>query len=173
MPAFAAGESGAVLVGQVVGAGRDDLVMMIVKMTTKLTVVYTAFCSILFLVFAHDLVLAFKPDAETLTIGMRLMRISILFLVIDATNIVARASLRATGDVRYPAWVNVLTAWVMTPPLTWLLGLHFGLGAFGGSIGLCGEVIAGTAFQWLRLRNGNWKPHAERMRSTVLAIADA
>jgi MATE family multidrug resistance protein len=169
MPALAIGEAGAVLVGQVVGAARDELVLPIARMTGRLVAAYTALCTVLFLAFASPLVAAFKADAETLAIGIRLVRTSTLFLVADGVNIVARSALRGTGDVKYPAWVGVISSWVMTPPLTWLLGYHFGLGAFGGWLGLSGEVFAGAAFQWLRLWKGGWKKHAERTRTEMLA----
>ena len=71
--------------------------------------------------------------------------VAAIFQVFDGANVVARGVLRGTGDVVWPAWVGILTAWVATPPLTWLLGWHFGLGALGGWIGLCAEIIVGAA----------------------------
>jgi MATE family multidrug resistance protein len=73
--------------------------------------------------------------------------------------------------VKFPAWIGVLCSWGMTPPLAWLLGYHYGLGAFGGWLGLAGEVLLGAGLQWLRLQRGGWRPHAERTRAEVLAIA--
>jgi Na+-driven multidrug efflux pump len=48
-------------------------------------------------------------------------------------------------------------AWMMTPPLTWLLGARAGLGAVGGWLGLCGESVLGAAILWRRLRSGSWR----------------
>ena len=172
MPAFAIGEAAAVLVGQAVGAARDELVVPICKLALRVVGGYTTLCTIVFASLAPQIVAMFTKDAETRTIGVSLVRVSALFLIMDGANIVARSVLRGTGDVRFPAWVGVICSWGLTPPLAWLLGFHFGLGAFGGWLGLSGEVFLGATVQWFRVKNGRWKRHAERMRSEVIAIAD-
>ena len=68
----------------------------------------------------------------------------------DGANVVARGVLRGAGDVRFSALLSVLTAWVTTPPLTLLLGVTLGLGAFGGWLGLCAEIMLGAAVLWHR-----------------------
>jgi MATE family multidrug resistance protein len=80
---------------------------------------------------------------------------------------VARSLLRGVGDVRFGAVVGVVTAWLLTPPLTWLLGWHLGLGAFGGWIGLTCETIIGALVLWQRIARGRWLPAAERARSAT------
>ena len=172
MPAFAVGESAAVLVGQAVGAARDDLVMPIFRLAVRVVGGYTTLCTIVFASLAPQIVALFTTDPEARTVGVSLVRISALFLIMDGANIVARSVLRGTGDVRFPAWIGVICSWGLTPPLAWLLGFHFGMGAFGGWLGLSGEVFLGATIQWLRVKNGGWKPYAERMRNEVLTIAD-
>jgi len=88
---------------------------------------------------------------------VRLLRVAALFQISDGANIVAREVLRGVGDVRFAAVVGVVTAWMMTPPLTWLLGRHLGLGAVGGWLGLCGESVLGAALLWRRLVGGGWR----------------
>jgi MATE family multidrug resistance protein len=171
MPGYAIGEGAAVMVGQVVGAGRDDLVLPVARVAVRVAGVYTALCTLVFVGLTPQLIDAFHVDDETRTIAITLLRVSGLFLVMDGANMVARATLRGTGDVKFPAWIGVLCSWCMTPPLAWLLGYHYGLGAFGGWLGLSGEVFLGAGLQWLRLRQGGWRRHAERTRSEVVALA--
>ena len=68
------------------------------------------------------------------------------------------------------AIIGVVTAWAMTPPLTWILGLRLGWGALGGWIGLCLEVILGAILLWARLQRGSWRLHAAESRAN-LAVA--
>jgi MATE family multidrug resistance protein len=88
-------------------------------------------------------------------------------------NIVARGVLRGTGDVRFPAWTGVLSAWLLTPPLTWWLGGRLGWGALGGWLGMCAEVVVGALILWTRLERSGWRPSAERARAEMRARAAA
>ncbi len=171
LPAFGVGESAAVMVGQAVGAARDDLVMPIARLTVRTVGIYTGLCSLLCAALAPQLVGAFTRDPEALAAGIRLVHVSVLFLAMDGANIVARSVLRGTGDVAFPAWVGVICSWALTPPLAWLLGFRLHLLAFGGWLGLSAEVFLGAAIQWVRLWRGGWRPFAAKTRAEVLAIA--
>jgi MATE family multidrug resistance protein len=173
LPAYAIGESAAVMAGQAVGAVRDDLVLPIARLAARVVTSYTALCSLAFFLFALPMASAFTDDLELRAAAVRLIRISVLFLTMDGLNMVSRAVLRGTGDVRFPAWVGVICTWLLTPPLAWLFGYHFGMGAFGGWLGLSGEVFTGAAIQGLRLWRGGWLPHAHRTRAEVVSIASA
>ncbi len=157
LPAFAIAEGAQVLAGQAVGARRDALVMRVAWLALATAGAYTAVCSLLFAVGAPLLVAGFTSSLALGAVTVRLLRVAALFQVSDGANIVARAVLRGVGDMRYAAVVGVVTAWLMTPPLTWLLGLHAGLGARGGWLGLCGESVVGAALLWRRLRSGAWR----------------
>ena len=173
LPAWGIGEGEAVMVGQAVGASQDELVPRLARLTAKVTSVYTAACTFVLVAFAHPLVGAFTPDASTRAVAVSLIYVSGLFLVADGLNVVARCTLRGTGDVVYPAWVGVLCSWGMTPPLALLLGKHFGLGAVGGWLGMVGEVFIASAVLWVRLLRGGWRPFAHRTRAEMLAAASA
>jgi Na+-driven multidrug efflux pump len=87
--------------------------------------------------------------------------------VFDGANILARGALRGTGDVRYAAVIGICTSWLATPPLTWLLGMKLGMGALGGWLGLCVEIMVGAVVLWLRLERGAWETHAAASRARV------
>jgi MATE family multidrug resistance protein len=171
LPAFAIGESAAVLTGQVVGASRDDLVMPVTTLALRVVTAYTTLCTIAFALLAANIVDAFAADDNTRGVAIRLVRAATLFLIADGANIVSRSSLRGTGDVRFPAAVGVVCSWMLTPPLAWLLGFHLHMGALGGWLGLSGEVFFGATIQWWRLIRGGWRPHAARTRAEVMSAA--
>jgi MATE family multidrug resistance protein len=91
-----------------------------------------------------------------------------VFQAFDGANVVARCILRGVGDVRFAAVVGVVTAWVMTPPVAWLLGWRMGLGAWGGWLGLCGECILGAFILWHRLVRGDWQKVADATRAELV-----
>jgi MATE family multidrug resistance protein len=75
--------------------------------------------------------------------------------------------------VRWTAAVGIATAWLSTPPLTWLLAFTLDMGAFGGWIALCLEIIVGAVIFWQRIERGGWLPAAERSRAELADEAEA
>ena len=157
LPAFAIAEGAQVLAGQAVGARREELVTRVAWLAVATAGAYTALCSVAFAVGAPLIVSGFTSQVALSAVTVRLLRVAALFQVSDGANIVARAILRGVGDMRFAAIVGVVTAWLMTPPLTWLLGGRAHLGAAGGWLGLCGESVVGAALLWRRVRSGGWR----------------
>jgi len=96
--------------------------------------------------------------------------VAAVFQIFDGANIVARATLRGTGDVRHAAIVGIVTSWAFTPPLTWLLGWKAGMGAFGGWLGLSAEIIAASLLLWVRLERRGWIPAARESRRRLAEV---
>jgi MATE family multidrug resistance protein len=171
LPAFAVGEAASVLAGQAVGADRDELVVASSKQALRLTTAYTALWTVAFGVIAPLIVAGFRSGPEVAARAVQLLHVAAIFQIFDGANIVARAVLRGAGDVRYPAWVGVVTSWLFTPPLTWLLGYRLGLGALGGWLGLLAEIVVGTLILWRRLLARDWVQAARQSRERM-ASAD-
>lgn len=173
LPAYAVSEAASVLVGQAVGAGRDDLVLGVARRALLLTSIYTFACTLVLALGAPIIISPFHPSAALSEVAVRLLHVAAVFQIFDGANMVARGALRGTGDVRPAAVVGVVTAWLMTPPLMWLLGYRLGLGALGGWLGLCGEIILGSLILWWRLERRSWHAAAERSRQDLLRGAAA
>jgi MATE family multidrug resistance protein len=173
LPAFAVAEAASVLAGQAVGAGRDDLVNVVARLALYTAGAYTGTCTLVLAGMSPTLVAGFTSDATLAHAAIRLLYVGAVFQVFDGANIVARATLRGTGDVRYPAVIGVITAWLLTPPLTWLLGRRLHLGAFGGWLGLCCEIVAGALILWWRLERRHWAHAATLSRAEIARTAEA
>ena len=169
LPALAVGEAGSVMAGHAVGANRDDLVLEVARLSMWLAGLYTAACTVVFAFGAPLVARIFTVDADVIATAIPLLHVAAAFQVADAANVVARCILRGTGDVRYPAVVGIALAWSLTPPLTWVLGHLMGMGAFGGWLGLCAEILAAAGFFWWRLLRRGWLPSAARARHQLEA----
>ncbi len=172
LPAHALSEAAAVLVGQAVGANRDQLVARVARGTLALGAGYAAICLAVFAVLGGPIVDAMSAgDAALAERARALLHVSFVFLVADAANVIARGVLRGAGDVKFAAIIGITTAWLTTPPLTWLLGIHWGLGAVGGWIGLALEIVVGAALFWHRIYRAGWKPAAAAARRSLAGTA--
>jgi MATE family, multidrug efflux pump len=171
LPAVAIAEAGSVLCGQAVGAGRRELVRVIARRAFAVAGSYMAMFSALLLVGGGWIARAFTDDPMVEAAVLRLFMVAAVFQVFDAANMAARGALRGTGDVRFPALIGALLSWGLTPPLMWLLGYRMGLGAAGGWIGLCFEIVLGAGIFWWRLEKDGWTKASDAVR--VLAVGRA
>jgi MATE family multidrug resistance protein len=167
LPAFAVAEGASVLAGQAVGARRDDLVVKVARLAMAVTGAYTLLCTIILVTASGLIAGAFTDDVQLVAVAAKLLFVGAVFQVFDAANIVARAILRGAGDVRVAAVIGVVTSWLFTPPLTWLLGSRLGWGAYGSWLGLTGEIIAAALILWWRLERRRWLAAAEASRASL------
>ena len=125
-------------------------------------------CLVLYAVLGGVIAHAMSAGDEALAArATMLVHVSLAFLIADAANVIARGVLRGASDVRYAAIVGIATSWLTTPPLTWYLGYHCGLGAVGGWIGLAFEIIVGASLFWWRIHRGGWRPAAATARRAM------
>jgi MATE family multidrug resistance protein len=168
LPAHALAEAAAVLVGRAVGANRDALVSMIAKRALAIAATYSTLCVVAYAILGGIIVDAMAAgDAALSSRATTLVHIGTTFLVADAANVIARGVLRGASDVRFAAVVGIVTAWLATPPLGWYLGIHHGLGAAGGWIGLTLEIVVGAGILWARVWREGWKPAAAKARRQI------
>ena len=172
LPAHALAEAAAVLVGQAVGAGKDELVPRVARRALLIGSLYSGACAVAFSIFGGLVVTAMAAgDGALAARATTLMHVGIAFLVADAANVIARGVLRGASDVRYAAIVGIVTSWVTTPPLAYLLGVVADLGAFGGWIALAIEIFVGATLFWLRVLYGGWRPAAAAARRAIAGVA--
>ena len=172
LPAHALAEAAAVLVGQAVGAGKDVLVPRVARRALTIGAAYSSLCLVGYAVLGNLIARSMSAgDTALADRATMLVHVSLAFLVADAANVIARGVLRGASDVRYAAVVGIITSWLTTPPLTWIHGVHLGLGAVGGWIGLAIEIVVGASVFWLRVLRGGWRPAAAAARRAMAGTA--
>jgi len=167
MPAVSIGEAASVLAGRAVGANDDERVLQVAKHALWLAGLYAAGCAAVFVFGATALLRLFTADRHVQSVGVHLLYVAAGFQLFDAANIVARAVLRGTGDVRVPALLAICSGWSFVPGLTWFLGIRHGFGAVGGWLALTVDISVGALLFWWRLGRGHWLPAARLSRERL------
>lgn len=167
MPAVSIGEAASVLAGQAVGANDDKKVFAVAKNALWLSGLYAASCALIFVLGAAPLMRLFTSDLQVQRVGVHLLYVAAGFQIFDAANIVARAVLRGTGDVRVPALLAIGSGWAFVPGLTWFWGIHHRFGAVGGWLALTVDISVGALLFWWRLGRGHWLPAAQLSRQRL------
>lgn len=151
LPSLAFSEALSVLVAQAVGAGRPSLVRRVSALGLVVPLFYSFFCVLLILRFSSAVASLFTPDPILIDVTSRTLAIAAAVQFINTAYTQAKGILRGLSVFRFVAWVTVLCAWSITPPLTYLLGVRAGLGAPGAWLTLCIEVTVGLLLLLLRL----------------------
>jgi MATE family multidrug resistance protein len=170
LPMVAVGEAAGVLAGQAVGANEDGLVRRVARIAVLTGCAYGTLCSVGYVFFGSWIAGTLTHDPQVSAIAVRLLWVAASWQCFGALYAVAASVLRGTGDVRFATIAMVTIAWVVTPPFAILLGIHVGLGAFGGWLALLGEWIVGGVVLYLRVERRGWLPAAARSRERLASL---
>ena len=133
-----------------------------------MSMIFASLAVVVFLVMPELLLSAFldpsDPDAPAvMAIGVGLMAAAALFQLVDAAQVMALGVLRGVQDTRVPMVIAGIAYWVIGVPVSYLLGVTFGLGGVGIWLGLAvGLAVAAVLLIWRFLR---WRPKPDH--STV------
>lgn len=141
--AIAIGQGSQILIGHYMGAKQYELAYTRGLKSLRLGILVSFLCAVVFASFSKPLLSIFTTNQEILAAGCLLLWMTIILEPGRAFNIVIINSLRATGDVKFPVIVGILSMWGVSVTLSYILGIHFGWG-------LVGVWIAFTVDEWLR-----------------------
>jgi putative MATE family efflux protein len=160
-----------IIIGHLIGAGRFEEAYTELMRNLR-TSFFLAMAAIgLVAAFAPLLLGIFTSNPAVIAGGTLLLRMSLLLEPGRVVNIVVINGLRATGDVKFPIFLGLLSMWGVWVPLAWLLGLKMGWGLPGVWIAMmCDEWLRGM-MMYRRWKHRRWLPHAERVRERVSASA--
>ena len=161
MPAFGLASAGAILVGQAIGARRQDRVPRLVALTFGVAAAWETLVALAY-VAAPELVLsAFARDpasaAELIEVGRRMLYVSAAWQLGDAGAGVLFEALRAAGDTAFPMWARVALAWLVFAPGSFVSVRLLG-GGGATAVGWFVAYLGGLALVLLvRFRSGAWR----------------
>ena len=147
------------VVGQCVGARDTRQATYYTKKLLGWTYLAQGITNILIVLFVGNLVDLYATLApETRALAMRLSTIhASLAIVFWPVSFVLPNALRAANDVKFTMWVGIGSMLACRIFGSWLLCVHFGLGATGVWIAMVIDWVCRTAFFVPRTISGKWK----------------
>ncbi|OIJ10502.1 MATE family efflux transporter [Anaerobacillus alkalilacustris] len=139
----AIGQGTQILIGQYVGAEKFTAAYVRCIKSLKIAILVSTAMAIIFSMFSKSIFSIFTNNTDIINLGSTLILLTIILEPGRAFNLVLISSLRAAGDVKYPVYIGILSMWGVAVVLSYILGIHFGLG-------LIGVWIAFSADEWLR-----------------------
>ena len=145
------------MVGQNLGAGKpqraERAVSLIARIVTGIMIVVLGGLAVL----APQAMSLFSDDAETVSAGVRILRILSLGYLAFGFNWVFDAAQAGAGDTTSPMVINMIALWLVQIPLALLLARAIGLGSNGIWVAMVIGWFAQAALMVWRYKQGRWK----------------
>ena len=157
MPAWGMSNAAATLVGQNLGAKKPNRAEASVWKTGKYTAIFMGIVSVIYLVFATQIVSWFTTDLEVVKNGSLCLRVLAAGYIFYAYGMVIIQSFNGAGDTKTPTYINLICFWMIQLPFAYLMALTFGFGPLGVflAITLAEILIAIIGIIWFK--KGTWK----------------
>ena len=157
MPSWGMSNAAATLVGQNLGAGKPDRAEKSVWITGKYNAIFMVIVSLVYLIFAQEILSWFSPEAEVIKYGALCLQVIAAGYVFYAYGMVVIQSFNGAGDTKTPTYINFVCFWLFQLPFAYILAVTLEIGPLGVflAIVLAEAMIAivGIAL----FRKGKWK----------------
>ncbi|MCX7711790.1 MAG: MATE family efflux transporter [Clostridia bacterium] len=157
------GQGTQILVGHLIGAGDSKQAYKTCLRSSKIGVVIAVAIAVVLFAFAKPLLGIFTQNPNIIRTGSILLAIAILLEPGRVLNLVIISSLKASGDVKFPVLMGMLSPWGIAVPIAYVLGIHYGMG-------LIGVWIAFTSDEWLRaiIFSVRWRSRVWENKSLIV-----
>ena len=153
---FCFGSANSLLVGRLVGAKDYDRAKLLNKSLVKLTCFINLCISLTIIIFRRPLLSIFTSSEEIIQMAIWIFLIDVIAEQARGISQVYEYALKGVGDMKFMMIVTTVSCWVFAVGLSYLLGVHFGMGLIGCWIGMMLDESTRAVFSWIRWHRGKW-----------------
>lgn len=153
----AVGQASQVVIGNYMGAGEIDKVNRRVMKTLRNSVMVAILISALMFLGSDFLFRIFTKDPRILELGKQIMFIEIILEIGKCSNITLVRSLQATGDIKFPMLVGIISMWAVAFGFGYFLAVVCKLGLVGIWIAMALDEDIRAVIFFIRWKKGHWK----------------
>ncbi len=157
MPAWGMSNAAATLVGQNLGAQKPDRAEASVWKTGKYSAIFMGLVSIVYLIFAPQIISWFTNEHAVIENGALCLRIIAAGYVFYGYGMVIINAFNGAGDTKTPTWINFVCFWLFQLPFAYMMALKLDFGPVGvfAAITLAEVLITFIGLLWFK--KGSWK----------------
>ncbi len=154
MPGYGIGAAAAAIIGQSIGAGRQDLTRSFARVSVALGMVLMGLTAILMYLGAPYVFSALTSSGEVAKLGTDVLRMELFAEPMYAASICCAGVFRGAGDTLASSIMNLLSMWcVRIIPAIFLVPV---LGLHGYWIAMAGELVFRGIIFLVRMFRGKW-----------------
>ncbi|MFS1934892.1 MATE family efflux transporter [Vibrio splendidus] len=129
--ALAIGQGSQIQTGYYIGKGWVDEITNRVQRYFVVGFIASTSITCMVYLFRFEILDLFTQDPEIIALAAMLIAGSILLEAGRVFNLIFISCLKATGDIKFPVKMGILSMWGIGVAMSYLLGVHWGYGVFG------------------------------------------
>ncbi|MDO5969549.1 MATE family efflux transporter [Flavivirga aquimarina] len=157
MPAWGMSNAAATLVGQNLGAQEPGRAELSVWKTGKYSAIFMGMVSVIYLVFAPQIIVLFNSTPDVVKYGSLCLRVIAAGYIFYGYGMVVINAFNGAGDTKTPTYINFVCFWLLQLPFAYIMAITLDFGPAGvfWAITLAEILIAVVAIIWFK--KGHWK----------------
>ncbi|PIA80328.1 MATE family efflux transporter [Gaetbulibacter sp. 4G1] len=157
MPAWGMSNAAATLVGQNLGAKKPERAEKSVWKTGKYSAIFMGLVSVIYLVFAPQIIVLFNATPDVVKYGSLCLRVIAAGYIFYGYGMVVINAFNGAGDTKTPTYINFVCFWLLQLPFAYVMAITLDFGPSGvfWAITLAEVLIAVIAIIWFK--KGAWK----------------
>ena len=157
LPSYGLADSATALVGQSLGAEREDLADKFVSLVCIINIIAIAILCVPVFIFSKEVISLFTNDIEVIKQGTVTLRLAAAFEVFFSLYIVISGICRGAGDVKIPLIAGFVGMWFIRLGACYLLAYKFNMGVTGIWLGIGIDTVFRGLICIFRVKSGKWK----------------
>ncbi|SNY99732.1 MATE family efflux transporter [Flagellimonas pacifica] len=157
MPSWGMSNAAATLVGQNLGAQKPDRAEASVWKTGKYNAYFMGLVSLVYLIFAQDIISLFNTKPNVVENGALCLQIIAVGYVFYAYGMVVTQAFNGAGDTKTPTKINFFSFWMFQLPIAYVAALVLDWGAKGVFIAITAAEVLLAVMAIIWFKKGNWK----------------
>lgn len=146
-----------IVVGHSVGSNDYDFAYKKVLKTLKISMIISVSLAVMNYLFSGFTLKIFSQNSEVITLGSTIMFISIFLEMGRTTNLVVIYSMKASGDVKFPTILGIVSMWGISVLFAFILGITLNMGLVGVWIAMAADEIVRGITVFIRWIKGTWR----------------
>lgn len=157
MPSWGMSNAAATLVGQNLGANKPKRAETSVWKTGKYNAVFMGLVSVVYLLFAQQIVGLFNATPIVVKSGALCLQVIALGYVFYAYGMVVTQAFNGSGDTRTPTRLNLIAFWLFQLPLAYVLAFVFKMDELGVFVAITAAQVLLAVLSIVWFKKGRWK----------------
>ena len=144
------------LVGQSLGAKRDDLAKIYSRVTQTIGICIAVALAIVISRFSSLICMAFTNDPEVIQLAHGPMQVLGILCLFQIPQVITVGALRGAGDVSFVTLMMFICVGLLRPGVSYLLVYPLNMGLLGAWFGCFVDQFSRFVYSLFRFRKGKW-----------------